>query len=390
MWLKLRERINASAFLICVLVGFATCSYAGHKCAQHNPFINFRRFHRLLNAETYFYPTVSQMVALAKESLDKGEKVVIVGGNSIAMGKGQGKDLWTENLQRRLGPDYKVLNFAQSLMPPLSGPYLAFLSLTQKYNFVFYVAVAEYCSVNDVEEPYQGYPYWWDAYYKKLLPPVPSIENWISERALLTRDKQASDECKLGAYLDSLFYFRDLWTTVGYKYFFTVWTPGTAANFWEPRQLVPDYDPPVLPIAARFYNFNPEIDKPRLKARFNWIYQETAPEQWQLSEDNLFMLKNAMSAQIPTEVRPKMLIIGVRDCPYYVRQDLTQKEQQQLIRTAKQSTKLWRDFGCRAIEAGGDYVDEDFIDDCHLSATGGVKLAKSVAEELSKMEDACR
>lgn len=322
---------------------------------------------------------------MAKESLDSGKKVVIVGGNSVAMGKGQGKDLWTEKLQNKLGPEYKVLNFAQSLMPPLSGPYIAFLSLTQKYDSVFYVADSEYCAVNEVDDPYQGYPYWWDAYYKNLLPPLPSIQQRLDSRLYPTVAKGALEEYKLGSYLDSLFYFRDLWTTIGYKSFFTVWTQGTSANFLTPRRDLPDIDPPVLPVKTRFYNFNPAIDHPRIVSRFNWIYEQVKPNQWRVSENHLNILEQSMAAQVPAHLRSRVLLVSVRDNPYYVRRILSQVEQEQLTKAARLSYRLWRKLGCRALEAGGDYVDEDFIDDCHLSSSGGAKLMESVAAQVSEM-----
>src|SRR6187200_2255023 len=93
------DRRQAIAFLLAFFLGLGGLALAGRAAASVNQFDRFVRFHRFLNPETFFYPTASEVVALARASAGPDQTIVIVGGNSIVYGAGQGADrIWTAEL----------------------------------------------------------------------------------------------------------------------------------------------------------------------------------------------------------------------------------------------------------------------------------------------------
>ncbi len=389
MWQSLRARINAPVFLIALVCGFTACCFAGHYCAENPPFQNFRRFYQPLSAETYFYPTISQMVSLAKQSLDSNKKLVIVGGNSVAMGRGQGKDLWTEKLQEILGPQYKVLNFAQVGMPVFTGPYIAFWCLAEKYKNVCYVGVGDDLFVNNLETPFEGYPYWEDAYFKRLLP----TSVWWQEESMHERHskdkaslREATEERKIGALLDAVFYFRDLWTTVGYKYFFTVWTPKTASTFLKPRIDYPDEDPPPYPVETRLNTLDLVQEHNLATANFKVFFErKKIDNELQLSAENLQWVYLTAQDTVPMPLRSRVLYVHVNRNPQLLSKAFSAEELVGLNKIAEASSKIYSRVGCRALLAGKDYEPQDYLDGCHLSGSGGAKLAASVSSRIKEL-----
>jgi hypothetical protein len=102
-----------AAWLAGIAVAMALLAVAGQRSAEKNFHPNFTRFHRDLAPDTRYYPTVREMMAIAREKAAGGKILVIVGGNSILYGVGQPAGrVWTERLQRELGPAYAVVNFA--------------------------------------------------------------------------------------------------------------------------------------------------------------------------------------------------------------------------------------------------------------------------------------
>lgn len=389
MWTTLRKILMPKVFFVGIFAGLVACSAAGRYCAARNPFENFRRFHRALSAETYFYATVSQMVAMIKEELAEGKTVIVVGGNSIAEGRGQGKDLWTVDLQGRLGPTYKVLNLAQPGMPALTGPYVAFLSLAPKHRNLYYVAVTQPLYTNGPETPWAGYSYWWDAYYKELLPYFPHLSEAIDERIKIETSSQRAEreECQLEEFLDSIFYFQDLWSTIAYKSFFTVWTEFTAPTFLAPRKEYPDEDPPPIPIETRFNAFNRDEELHEITRNFKFIFEfNQTTNNWQFSKRTLDWFKQSIANSVPDQLRSQVLMIDVRRNPLIMSRTVTEDELSRSDKVSEKSKIIWEAAGVSAIYAGKDFQVNDYLDGCHLSPSGGAKLSAAVASKLADMQ----
>lgn len=390
MWDELRSFMMPKMFFSGVLLGLIVCTAAGRYCASRNPYENFRRFHSSLSAETFFFATVSQMVAMINEALAQGKIVVVVGGNSIAEGRGQGKELWTTDLQTRLGPSYKVLNLAQSGMPSFTGPYIAFLSLALRHQDLYYVAVAQPLYANGVETPFVGYSYWWDAHYKGLLPYYRRLDEYISERIKVetVAEKEILEECQIEERLDSIFYFKDLWSTLAYKSFFTVWTKPTANTFMAPRKIYPDEEPsPLEPVAHRFDDLNLEFERRDALRDFDTYFEtNTETKKRQFSKQMLDWYKYSIDATVPEQLRSQVLLIDVRKNPLVLSRILNEEEFGLHEQVSELSVKLWEGIGVSALYVGKDFKPDDYLDGCHLTGPGGAKLSAAVASKIFEMQ----
>ena len=99
--------------LLGVVASFLACCVAGRLLSRVNCLRNFTRFHPSINYQNLYYPTVSQVRSLARDTLDPDKVVVVLGGNSILQGFGQGAaGNWTRHLQELLGERFQVLNLA--------------------------------------------------------------------------------------------------------------------------------------------------------------------------------------------------------------------------------------------------------------------------------------
>src|SRR4051812_152462 len=99
--------VRPRAFFCGFMIGFALLCVVGRMVSGTNYIQGFQRFHRYLSMDTLYYATASQLRSLAAASASNGQVVVIVGGSSVMQGVGQGsKELWTDELQRLLGPSY--------------------------------------------------------------------------------------------------------------------------------------------------------------------------------------------------------------------------------------------------------------------------------------------
>src|SRR4051794_40437780 len=101
------------AFTVSLVLGLGGLAVAGRTVAYVNQFDDFLRFHAQISPSTYYYPTASQVIALARASLRPDQVLVVIGGSSIMHGNGQGSaEVWTLALQRDLGDGFKVVNLA--------------------------------------------------------------------------------------------------------------------------------------------------------------------------------------------------------------------------------------------------------------------------------------
>ena len=85
------DRWSVTAYLVSFVVGLVALAWAGRMAAGVNQFEGFRRFHENMNPLSFFYPTASEVVALARESAGAGQTPVIVGGSSITYGWARAK-----------------------------------------------------------------------------------------------------------------------------------------------------------------------------------------------------------------------------------------------------------------------------------------------------------
>jgi hypothetical protein len=121
-------------FLVGLLAGLLGCAVAGRIAASVTSFEYFNRFFIFIQPQTQFFPTMSQLLATAKLKTAPEKTLVVIGSSSIFRGTGQNPDdLWSRELQRLLGDDFAVLNYAIDEAAMTSFGAAAFRALRQIY-----------------------------------------------------------------------------------------------------------------------------------------------------------------------------------------------------------------------------------------------------------------
>src|SRR5262249_22566775 len=157
-----------------------------------------------------FFPTASEVRALARSRLDKDKVSVIIGGTSVMHGTGQRSgQVWTERLQRLLGDRYQVLNLALRSGASVEFGALAAEVIASDHRRLLYVT--------DYRAPVEpdGFRYrylFWDAYWQGLLRENLAREDWVREVARRRADDEAFWELQRAMWLDHWLRARDLWS----------------------------------------------------------------------------------------------------------------------------------------------------------------------------------
>jgi hypothetical protein len=388
--------------------GFTACCLAGRLAAGRNPFEGFQRFHPLLAPETLFYPTACQVRALAQSRLDPHKIAVVVGGSSILHGARQTvAQVWTKKLQALLGDQYQVINlgfrgawtaeFGATAAEMLAKDYPKLILVSDLHPGLFQT------DPDGVQYKY----FFWDANCKGLLLADPARDARLGELAgeaerleqeigrgtmqksgLLTAEQQA--ELRAQMRLDSRLYFRDLWNTLAYTHFFTVWTAPArlfAASagqddewFTSPRQVFRDGDPGSPPPPARDEG-NPAVVQglhehlPGLCERRSGRWKENRTSgDWRTFD-------RWVVTAFPPEVRPRTLLLVTWFSPYLLGR-LSAEEQVCYARVSGLTRRHLERAGFPTLEVGRGYTPADYADWHHLAAPGGARLAAQVAPRV--------
>ncbi|MBI2812349.1 MAG: hypothetical protein HYX67_16180 [Candidatus Melainabacteria bacterium] len=195
---------------------------------------------------------------------------------------------------------------------------------------------------------------------------------------------EATNEFKIASFLDSIFYFRDLWTTIGYKSFFTVWTAKTSATFLKPRIDYADVDEPPGPVETRFKTLDLVVEHAQATKFFDGVLKpDKTTNKLELFQPHLAWFQETAKSTVPEAVRSQFLIVHVRENPVILKKCLSEDELQGLDKVSETAVSLWRKAGCRALFVGKDFEPEDYLDGCHLSGSGGAKLAEAVSLNIA-------
>jgi hypothetical protein len=89
-------------------------------------------------------------------------------------------------------------------------------------------------------------------------------------------------------------------------------------------------------------------------------------------------------ASFPGPYRARTLVLIPHESPHYVRQ-LTPAEQDVYRDLAVRQVRILEAAGFASLEVGRGYTEEDFLDRCHLSETGGLRLAAEVAPKVREL-----
>ena len=374
------------ALLLGCALSFLACCALGRLVSRQSPYKGFVRFHPFINYLSLYYPTASQTRALARSQASPDQVLVIVGGNSILHGSGQGAaQVWTKQLQALLGPRYRVLNFALHGSGPAEFGATAAEVLERDGRKVLFVTnqwMGTAGIAGEVDGFVQRY-FFWDAYYKGLFAPGPEREARLAELDREKKDDPAYAELKRRARLDGWLYYQDLWTTFSYRCASTVWCPPVADSFTRPRRRYADPDGGI-PLALRYGAMEgPEV-LPRLA---NWLpYCHTAgvPASGPDPDYGATLLVRSYKLCFPEPTRRRTLVLFSHLSPYYINR-LPPDVQARHAADFVESVRALEQAGFAALELGRGYTELDYNDHCHFSSEGAAKMAADVAPRVRQL-----
>jgi hypothetical protein len=400
----LERWLAPKAFFLGLGVSFLACCLVGLWTTHHNQFKHFERFHQMLTPETLYYPTACQVRELARARLDPRKISVIVGGSSITHGTGQAAgQVWTKQLQNLLSDQYCVLNLGFRCAGAAEIGGAAAEILAKDYpRLIFITAVHPGIIEPDPDGVLYKF-FFWDAYYKGLLLDDQEREDGLqravkdAEEAETREGKEAcrhrgmlaqgQREVRAEMAMDRWFYFQDLWNTLAYRKYFTVWTRSTANSFLRARRLYPDPDPGARSLDIR-YPPGPLHDQEMAALRGycsgrclpdghgGWVEDPTSA-RWE-------QFDRCGRAAFPQSTRKRTLMLVIWLSSQYV-MELPEAEQRCYGRVSEITLEHLGRAGFPALEIGRDYSPADFADFQHLAPTGGHKMAGAVAGKVREL-----
>lgn len=367
------------------LAGFVGCCLLGRWTTHKDFYKHFLRLHPFLEQETSYYPTASQLVAVARAQCPatSDKTLVILGGNSVFNGSGQKHtELWSRVLQDELGDRYHVVNFSAPGAGIVDNGGVVFECLAREYPRALFVTNTEPGYYPPGNRSAYNYLFW-DAYYKGLLP----ADARRAARLANEQETPGVRESRLGLRLNSKLLFNDLWTFVSYRYVSTLWTSWLKERSFRPRGKLPDwYDkrPPVLSNEKAFEEMLPgHLDALRhRKALLAGRFTKNADGRWVQTEESLQQDAAEIADLLPASLQRRSLVVFTPYNPWFLAH-LTDAEKSRVEMSFANGTQLLEKAGFHVLSTfDRGFVPEDFGDTVHLSPVGGRLLAHLVAESL--------
>jgi lysophospholipase L1-like esterase len=374
-----------------IVVGFALMVLAGRWAGKQNLFAAYKRSYVWISPEGYFYPSLNNLTQLVTHIAERKKILVLVGGDSVLVGVGQKTEqVWTEELQRLLGPDFQVVNLAFRGAGPMEVGAVVAEVLSKKYPRLIYVAREDGPMVMG---PPDGFAYaylFWQAQAAgtlvKFTPRSEDLEKVFSGRNAKLRELKI--EAWLRGYFDHWIHASDLWNYIGYNYLFTVFNPliYPPEHFFEARKKsdneayqytnVPPIPERFMPLGEQSMQIIRSVFQNRVKRDLKGDFKITPA-----ITDNF--IRDARAA-FPDEFKRRTFILLSCNAPYFVRQ--LSKDEHDAYQFIYSQGKSWlQKAGYHSILVGPDLTDEDFADCVHLTPSGGQKMASDVAQEIRAM-----
>ena len=372
-----------------VVLGLIALAWAGHTVTRQNWHRDFVRFHPLITAETQYQPTIAEMQAIVRERCRADQILVIVGGNSIFQGVGQPVDqLWTRRLQELLGARFAVVNLAFRGSSPTDAGAVVAESLREEYPRQIYLANVPPFAAASAGGSLSYFFMVLDAERKGWLLDLPERTAVIADRLAWPDLYPTVREESLGARLDAVLRFRELWNWWSATRFFTFPTSRTPElrNAFRPRNAFPDTEPDFedIPFTQRFA---PQFAAAELEITRNTSAASFRPDGrggWRPIPAQHLEFKRYARTAFPEPLKARTLIVVSHNSPYFVQQ-MTPAEQTRDALAIRTTVDRWRDYGYAAADYGPDFVADDYGDRTHLTARGGAKLAARLAPEIHEL-----
>jgi len=394
------------SFFMGVGVAFVMCCVLGRVVVEKNIFKDFKRFHLAIHPSFLFFPTALQVESLAREKLPAEKIGVIIGGDSVFLGAGQrASHLWSEDLAKRLGSEYAVLNLADRGAYPQEKGEVAFERMRGTHSRLIYLIDVPPMYDSSMIEGTEAYLYFMaDARARGMLPGwgprdkamaaaqagrlKPLDEKWLGQLPAGARREANSaraarvrtyEEIGGGAWGNRYASFNDLWNTVGYRWLFTVVEDhmvqrdgGGWRRFLAPRKKFSDEDGPTVPGPAYgYYDEYTEVHK--FDSWAGWDMASWRPAT-----------KECLTAMFPVWMRGQTLGMARNYSPYYTEKMLSGSRQAIAVRQAAM-VEMFGELGMHGVMVRGDLKADDYLDLQHFSEQGGVKLAEQAEGEVRKL-----
>jgi hypothetical protein len=351
-----------------IAVAFLGCCLLGRWAGSVNWYDGFHRFHKFINTETLYFPTASQVRALGRETLEPDRVAVVIGGNSVLLGVGQREErLWTRRLQELLGDRYRVLNLATPGANAWEFGGLAAEMLARDRRRLVFVTCIRVGDHSDSPDGRDHRHFFWEAYYKGLVPADPARDRWVEELPGQEDDDAALPDLRLRMALDGVVYANDLWTAVAHRHLNTIWTEHLSPDFLRPRRLYPD---PGVPRRA--------ADHPRPAAT------DTDLLVWRAERCDGDKTASCCHGAFSADLRARTCVLLVRQLPRRVER-LEPSLRHRYESTFPQAVAGREARGFAAAEVGREFTSADYHDLTHLNESGGAKLAVRVADEVREL-----
>ena len=352
-------------------------------------FERFVRFSGPISPSYMFYPTASELVSYVRHTVQRNKYLVVVGGASYFRGAGQNPDeLWTLELQRLLGDDYAVVNFAMDQAGITSFGAVAFQILAPEYPRIAYVTNASPVVVDPVDGG-EVYRYiFWDAYYKGLIPLRSPWSERVRELAMEERKDPSGFELHLGKWIDQFTHACDLWTFIGYKFLFTVWSDGTPDSLARPRGLYVEGNDPNLTQRQRDRRQSREYGKRYEELNLDFAtkgFVRNKSAVWELDPSAFEVISQLSRTMFPDDLKSKCFLVLVRSNPYFM-QSFTADDWRRHEVMFRQGQLAFEGAGYHVIQLpDADFTPDDYLDGGHFMASGGRKVAKATAEGIKEV-----
>lgn len=303
----------------------------------------------------------------------------MVGGNSIFRGIGQNPDtLWTLELQKRLGDQFQILDFANNNAFPAAFSGVVLRMLTERYHKLIYLSTVN-LSIGTIEGNFPYIYLFWDAYYKHLFHPDFYEKETLNSLRRQELKTASGLEMHFLAYLDSWFYFRNLWNWVGYNYLFTVWDEASHHAGFAPRKRFIDV-PVDNELMKEKNDKNPDFIK-FVNEQLQNIMNDTPPlfdkNKKDFNKVTIETLQKQFSDLFSPRYRSKILYVWVPIDPEHLMK-IGREYSQEVAWTSIDLTSLLDHLGYNTLIIEG-ISQKEYLDFVHLLVHGGRQMADQIA-----------
>ena len=358
-------------FFLGLLSGLIALSVLGANVHHDGLAATFIRYHKLMNAESNYFPTVREVKAIV-ELAPPPAIHVIVGGSSVFFGEGQSEGvLWTRKLQEILGPQFRVINLAhRSGSATDFGSVAAEMLLQQGRPVIFFGDANHVGYANRLEDSFYRHMLF-DAWHHGLLLPWTPRDEYL-RNAVWSTDSGLRNAA-LQEWFNYLLNFNDLWNFVSYNFVGLSWNPLLAILSFSPRRDLSDPEPP------------PEVYRD-IRYRDNLVAVLTLSRRDMVDMTRRMLENMRLTEQlVPPRLRNITLVAIDLVSPYYMDR-LGPQARAALLDQAVDHARAMKASGFReVIVPAMDFISDDYVDRVHLSSSGGEKVAKSAAPVIRQI-----